>query len=243
MPIPRWSRRRSRPGSGAGHTRWWSPRDSAFPDSDPGGRGRARSPERSEGAGLRPLAALWVTLPRRREEGFRGFLQLCLGQVLDVLCQPPLVAGGIFDASPAISPELICQWLHDLGAGIHRPLPERIDVVLVDVQVHRGAAYGPGAPPPRPFHLIAQHDHRITDLDDGVHDRPVRGSKPVGLLGSNRLLVELDCLRPIGDDETRGHAVVSLGNGLAFRCHCFSSAKGVPWQYYRLSGSGKGDVS
>src|SRR5687767_1697595 len=182
MPIPRWSRRRSRPGSGAGHTRWWSPRDSAFPDSDPGGRGRARSPERSEGAGLRPLAALGVTLPRRREEGFRGLLQLCLGQVLDVLGQPPLVAGGIFDASTAISPELIRQWLHDLGAGIHRPLPERIDVVLVDVQVHRSAAYG---------------------------------------------LVELDRLRPIGDDETRSHAVVSFGNGLAFRCHGFLRERGA----------------
>ena len=58
-----------------------------------------------------------LALPRRLEEGFCCVPQLCLRQVLDVLGQPPLVPGRIFDASAAISPELIRQRHDDFGAA------------------------------------------------------------------------------------------------------------------------------
>src|SRR5689334_15500292 len=71
------------------------------------------------------------------EELFRALPQFVRCHLLDPLGEPPAVAGGIFEASGTIAPELILQRHDGLAAGIDRSLPRRVHIFRVYEEANR----------------------------------------------------------------------------------------------------------
>ena len=68
-----------------------------------------------------------------------GASDLLARNVTHVLGQVPPVAEGIGELPLLVAPELIRQWMEDLGTRIDGPLPERGDVVREQMEDDRRA--------------------------------------------------------------------------------------------------------
>jgi hypothetical protein len=60
--------------------------------------------------------------------------------------------------------------------------------------------------------LVVEHEHRVADAHERVHDRAVRHRVAAELLGAEGLLVEVHRLGAALDDEVRGQRVESVGD-------------------------------
>jgi hypothetical protein len=61
-----------------------------------------------------------------------GLDDLVVGNVMEVLGEPPAVAEGIDHLAEAFAPERVCDRVKDRGAVSERPPPDRVGVVGVD---------------------------------------------------------------------------------------------------------------
>src|SRR4051794_41882395 len=80
--------------------------------------------------------------PYLASEGFGSRPGYLVGRnVADVLGEVPAVAEGVGDLAVAVAPEHVAERVAHLAAGVGRALPERIDVVGVELQDGGRAAH------------------------------------------------------------------------------------------------------
>src|SRR5207237_37490 len=104
----------------------------------------------------------------------------------------PDVTERMLDLTRAIAVELVLDRSHDLGARRHRARNQRVDVVDVEMELHRRAADRRRREDAEVGILVGEHDRRAGDLELGVADSSARLREPHGLLRAERLPVELD---------------------------------------------------
>src|SRR5262245_6263836 len=134
-----------------------------------------------------------IALPRQHLRP--AFLHFLRRHILLRRRDHPFVAEGVGQLACAIAVEFVLYGPEQRRAGGHGAIDECVDVVDIEMQRDRTAAYalcGDGA---EVRILVRQHDARIADADFGVADLARRFGEAECLLRAKGLGVELNRLR------------------------------------------------
>src|SRR4029453_13616879 len=87
-----------------------------------------------------------------------GFFKLVERDFPQGLCEAPAGAEGVGDLTVALAPESVLERLPDMRAGIDRAVPQRVDVIRIQVQNGGGAADAERRQDAPLRELVRQHD-------------------------------------------------------------------------------------
>ena len=131
----------------------------------------------------------------------------------------PEMAEGVLHRAVAVAPEHVLRGHGDGGAGFGCLLDGLVAVLGVDMHSdgRRAERFGMAGLAAAPLgEVVGDHDDGVTDFDLGVHEfaRAVGRVHAADLLGSEGLLVEIDCLGGAVDAKVGGDGVEAVGDGL-----------------------------
>ena len=143
------------------------------------------------------------------------------------LAERPLVAERVAHDAVAVTPELVGQRRHHLGAGVDCPLEGGLDVGHLKVDRHRRAAEclrRRRLPVGVLGEVVVEHHHRTVDVEGGMHQPAVGMGHAAVLGGAECLDVEVDGRGGIIDDQTgrQKRLNVDRHGGLLSRGGCAS---------------------
>src|SRR3954447_19915710 len=140
--------------------------------------------------------------PRSTAECLSGRADdLVVRDVANALRQAPAVAEGVDDLAVALAPEYVLEWGVNIGAGVERALPERVDVFGREVQSDRCAADRRWGEDAHLGELVGEHDGRVAEGELDRHQLAPRQGDAAALLRAERFRVPGGGAVGIGDNE------------------------------------------
>lgn len=140
-------------------------------------------------------------------------------KILYVSCDRPGVSIRIGDGAKSVPPKHRLWFLDGLRSGLDGLTKGLVHIGNIEPNGRGSSTEMFRSPHLGARELVAEHEHRVADLDLGVPDLTPWTEGSVPFLGTKGADIELDRLRRIVYDEGVGRGVVSRGHPMLGGCH------------------------